>query len=117
MKAAILRELNKELEVRDDVGLADLGPGEVHLKVVSSGVWNTTPARRVSASSRCAPCSGSGCVEKSKVSTKGLLLPLRSENISTSTGSSAGSTRSMRGNSTFNAKSERSGLPFCTFTW
>ena len=38
MKAAILWELNKALEIRDDVGLVDLGPGQVHLKLVSSGV-------------------------------------------------------------------------------
>jgi S-(hydroxymethyl)glutathione dehydrogenase/alcohol dehydrogenase len=41
MKAAILTELNKDLEIRDDVGLTDLGPGEVHLKVVSSGVCHS----------------------------------------------------------------------------
>src|SRR5258705_13040158 len=41
MKAAVLWELNKDLEVRNDVGLTDLGPGEVHLKVVSSGVCHS----------------------------------------------------------------------------
>jgi len=41
MKAAVLIELNKDLEVRDDVGLMDLGPGEVHLKLVSSGVCHS----------------------------------------------------------------------------
>jgi len=41
MKAAILWELNKELEIRDDVSLTDLGPGEVHIKVVSSGVCHS----------------------------------------------------------------------------
>jgi S-(hydroxymethyl)glutathione dehydrogenase/alcohol dehydrogenase len=41
MKAAVLWELNKDLEVRNDVGLSDLGPGEVHLKVVSSGVCHS----------------------------------------------------------------------------
>jgi len=41
MKAAVLWELNKDLEVRNDVRLADLGPGEVHLKVVSSGVCHS----------------------------------------------------------------------------
>jgi len=41
MQAAILRELNKDLEVRDDVGLTDLGPGEVHMKLVSSGVCHS----------------------------------------------------------------------------
>jgi S-(hydroxymethyl)glutathione dehydrogenase/alcohol dehydrogenase len=41
MKAAVLWELNKDLEVRNDVGLTDLAPGEVHIKVVSSGVCHS----------------------------------------------------------------------------
>lgn len=41
MKSAILWELNKDLEVRDDVTLTDLGPGEVHVKIVSSGVCHS----------------------------------------------------------------------------
>jgi len=41
MKAAILWELNKDLEVRDDVGLTDLNPGEVHVKIGSSGVCHS----------------------------------------------------------------------------
>jgi S-(hydroxymethyl)glutathione dehydrogenase/alcohol dehydrogenase len=41
MKAAVLWEINKPLEVRDDVGLTDLGPGEVHVKIVSSGVCHS----------------------------------------------------------------------------
>jgi S-(hydroxymethyl)glutathione dehydrogenase/alcohol dehydrogenase len=41
MKAAVLWELNKDLEVRNDVRLAELGPGEVHLKVISSGVCHS----------------------------------------------------------------------------
>ena len=41
MQAAILWELNKDLEVRDDVGLIDLGPGEVHIKLASSGVCHS----------------------------------------------------------------------------
>jgi S-(hydroxymethyl)glutathione dehydrogenase / alcohol dehydrogenase len=57
MKAAVLWELNKDLEVRDDVGLADLGPGEVHLKVVSSGVCHSD----VSAQNGTIP-SGTPCV-------------------------------------------------------
>jgi len=57
MKAAVLWELDKDLEVRDDVGLADLGPGEVHLKVVSSGVCHSD----VSAQNGTIP-SGTPCV-------------------------------------------------------
>ena len=41
MKAAILWELNKDLEIRDDVTLTDLNPGEVHIKVESSGVCHS----------------------------------------------------------------------------
>lgn len=41
MKAAILKEVNADLEVRDDVSLADLGPGDVHVKLVSSGVCHS----------------------------------------------------------------------------
>ena len=57
MKAAVLWELNKDLEVRNDVGLTDLGPGEVHLKVVSSGVCHSD----VSAQNGTIP-SGTPCV-------------------------------------------------------
>ena len=41
MKSAILWELNKDLEVRDDVRLTDLAPDDVHIKVVSSGVCHS----------------------------------------------------------------------------
>ncbi len=41
MKAAILWELNKGLDIRDDVGLVDLGPGQVHVAIVSSGVCHS----------------------------------------------------------------------------
>ena len=41
MKAAVLYALNKELEIRDDVGLAELKPGEVHIKLVASGVCHS----------------------------------------------------------------------------
>ncbi len=41
MKAAILWELNKDLEIRDDVSLTDLQAGEVHVKIVSSGVCHS----------------------------------------------------------------------------
>lgn len=41
MKAAILTGMNEELVVRDDVSLADLGQGQVHVKLVSSGVCHS----------------------------------------------------------------------------
>jgi len=54
MQAAILTELNKDLEVRNDVSLGDLGPGDVHVKIVSSGVCHSD----VSAQNGTIPC---GC--------------------------------------------------------
>ena len=41
MKAAILTGLNAPLEVRDDVSLSELGPGDVHVKIGSSGVCHS----------------------------------------------------------------------------
>ena len=41
MKAAILNGLNEDLVVRDDVSLGDLGQGDVHVKLVSSGVCHS----------------------------------------------------------------------------
>ena len=41
MKAAILYALNKDLEIRDGVELAELKPGEVHIKLVASGVCHS----------------------------------------------------------------------------
>ncbi len=57
MKAAILWELNKPLDIRDDVTLTDLGPGEVHIKLVASGVCHSD----VSAQNGTIP-SGTPCV-------------------------------------------------------
>jgi S-(hydroxymethyl)glutathione dehydrogenase/alcohol dehydrogenase len=54
MKAAILTALNKDLEIRDDVSLGDLGPGDVHVKIVSSGVCHSD----LSAQNGTIPC---GC--------------------------------------------------------
>ena len=41
MKAAILYALNKDLEIRDDVELTELKAGEVHVKLVASGVCHS----------------------------------------------------------------------------
>ncbi len=57
MKAAILWELNKPLDIRDDVTLNDLGSGEVHIKLISSGVCHSD----VSAQNGTIP-SGTPCV-------------------------------------------------------
>ncbi|MBW2232765.1 MAG: Zn-dependent alcohol dehydrogenase [Deltaproteobacteria bacterium] len=57
MKAAILPALNSPLEVRNDVSLGDLGAGDVHVKIVSSGVCHSD----VSAQNGTIPC-GFPCV-------------------------------------------------------
>ena len=41
MKAAVLTELNKDLEIRDDIELIDLGPRDVRVKIVASGVCHS----------------------------------------------------------------------------
>ncbi len=41
MKAAIMRELNAPMEILDNVDLGELGPAEVHVKLVSSGVCHS----------------------------------------------------------------------------
>jgi len=41
MKAAVLWELGKDLEVRNDVGVTGLGATDVHVKMVSSGVCHS----------------------------------------------------------------------------
>jgi S-(hydroxymethyl)glutathione dehydrogenase/alcohol dehydrogenase len=57
MKAAILWELNKPLDIRDDVTLNEPGPGDVRIKLVSSGVCHSD----VSAQNGTIP-SGTPCV-------------------------------------------------------
>jgi S-(hydroxymethyl)glutathione dehydrogenase/alcohol dehydrogenase len=54
MKAALLTALNEPLTIRDDITLGDLGPGDVHVKIVSSGVCHSD----VSAQNGTIPC---GC--------------------------------------------------------
>jgi S-(hydroxymethyl)glutathione dehydrogenase/alcohol dehydrogenase len=41
MRAAVLRKPGAPLEVRDDVEIADPGPGEVEVRIVASGVCHT----------------------------------------------------------------------------
>jgi S-(hydroxymethyl)glutathione dehydrogenase/alcohol dehydrogenase len=41
IRAALLRELNQDLEVRDDFELTDAGPGEVRVRMVASGVCHS----------------------------------------------------------------------------
>ncbi len=68
MKAAILRALNQELEIRDDVELADVGPGEVRVKVVSSGVCHSDVSAQNGTIPTGLPCvlghEGAGVIEE-----------------------------------------------------
>ncbi len=68
MRAAVLWELNKELDVRDDVRLTDLGPGEVHVKLVSSGVCHSDVSVQNGTIPMPAPCvlghEGAGIVKE-----------------------------------------------------
>jgi len=57
MKAAILRDRDTDLEVRDDVRLGDVGPEDVRVKIVSSGVCHSD----LSAQNGTIPC-GLPCV-------------------------------------------------------
>ena len=41
VRAALLTELNKDLEVRDDFELCDPGPDEVRIRMVASGVCHS----------------------------------------------------------------------------
>jgi S-(hydroxymethyl)glutathione dehydrogenase/alcohol dehydrogenase len=68
MKAAVLTELNKDLEIRDDVELADLGAGEVHVKLVSSGVCHSDVSAQNGTIPTGTPCvlghEGAGVVQE-----------------------------------------------------
>jgi S-(hydroxymethyl)glutathione dehydrogenase/alcohol dehydrogenase len=44
VRAAVLTELNKDLEVRDDFELSDPGPGEVRIRMAASGVCHSDVA-------------------------------------------------------------------------
>lgn len=68
MKAAILWELNKDLEIRNDVGLTEVGPGEVRVKLVSSGVCHSDLSAQNGTIPAGTPCvlghEGAGIVEE-----------------------------------------------------
>ena len=68
MKAAVLTELNQPLVIRDDVTLSDLGPGEVHVKIVSSGVCHSDVSAQNGTIPVGAPCvlghEGAGIIKE-----------------------------------------------------
>jgi S-(hydroxymethyl)glutathione dehydrogenase/alcohol dehydrogenase len=68
LKAAILRELDKDLEVRDDVALGELGAGDVHIKLVSSGVCHSDVSAQNGTIPTRTPCvlghEGAGVVQE-----------------------------------------------------
>jgi S-(hydroxymethyl)glutathione dehydrogenase/alcohol dehydrogenase len=68
MKAAVLWELDGELDVRDDVQVTDLGPSDVHVKLVSSGVCHSDVSAQNGTIPSALPCvlghEGAGIVEE-----------------------------------------------------
>ena len=68
MKAAILTELNKDLVIRDDVSLVDLGDEDVHVKLVSSGVCHSDLSGQNGTIPTATPCvlghEGAGIVKE-----------------------------------------------------
>ena len=68
MKAAILTALNSPLQVRDDVRLGALGPGDVRVKIVSSGVCHSDVSVQNGTIPMGAPCvlghEGAGYVKE-----------------------------------------------------
>jgi len=68
MKAAVLTELNKDLEIRDDVELGDVGPKDVRVKIVSSGVCHSDVSAQNGTIPMATPCvlghEGAGIVEE-----------------------------------------------------
>ena len=68
MKAAILTGLNEPLVVRDDVSLSDLGPGDVHVKIGSSGVCHSDLSAQNGTIPSATPCvlghEGAGVIQE-----------------------------------------------------
>ncbi|MDH5565532.1 MAG: Zn-dependent alcohol dehydrogenase [Myxococcales bacterium] len=68
MKAAVLWERDKALEVRDDVALSAVGPGDVRIRLVSSGVCHSDLSAQNGTIPTGMPCvlghEGAGVVEE-----------------------------------------------------
>jgi S-(hydroxymethyl)glutathione dehydrogenase/alcohol dehydrogenase len=68
MKAAVLTELNKDLEIRDDVELGEVGPRDVRVKIVSSGVCHSDVSAQNGTIPMQTPCvlghEGAGIVQE-----------------------------------------------------
>ncbi|MEE3325927.1 MAG: Zn-dependent alcohol dehydrogenase [Myxococcota bacterium] len=68
MKAAILTALNEPLVVRDDVSLGELGPGDVHVKIGSSGVCHSDLSAQNGTIPSATPCvlghEGAGVIQE-----------------------------------------------------
>ncbi len=68
MKAAVLTELNKDLEIRDDVELSDVGLRDVRVKIVSSGVCHSDVSAQNGTIPMATPCvlghEGAGVVQE-----------------------------------------------------
>jgi S-(hydroxymethyl)glutathione dehydrogenase/alcohol dehydrogenase len=68
MQAAVLTELNKDLEIRDDVELVDLGPRDVRVQIKSSGVCHSDVSAQNGTIPMATPCvlghEGAGIVQE-----------------------------------------------------
>ena len=68
MKAAVLTELNKDLEIRDDVELSEVGARDVRVKIVSSGVCHSDVSSQNGTIPTATPCvlghEGAGIVQE-----------------------------------------------------
>ena len=68
MKAAVLTELNKDLEIRDDIELGELGQRDVRVKIVSSGVCHSDVSAQNGTIPMATPCvlghEGAGIIEE-----------------------------------------------------
>jgi len=68
MKAALLTALNQDLEIRDDITLVELPAGDVHVKIVSSGVCHSDLSGQNGTIPTMAPCvlghEGAGIVQE-----------------------------------------------------
>jgi S-(hydroxymethyl)glutathione dehydrogenase/alcohol dehydrogenase len=78
MQAAVLTELNKDLEIRNDVELGDVGPRDVRVKIASSGVCHSDLSAQNGTIPMATPCvlghEGAGIVQEvgEAVSTVGV---------------------------------------------
>ena len=76
MKAAILRERHQPMEIRDDVTVLDIGPGDVHVRLAASGVCHSDLSSQTGTIPGPLPCvlghEGAGVVLETGSAVQGL---------------------------------------------